>query len=196
MPLRNERGDVISYSRAKSFRTGNGPRLREQGHEVDGYWTCLFASPLRRRLIVSRGIEWQISRAAHGSGRETVTLFNDRYGMHRLYYHESNDAFYFAAEAKAIIAVRPELRRLDSRGLGEFIACGAVMENRTLFDGIRALPPGSAWIFRKGALESKGSYFVPESGKNQESLDPETYYGNYGRRTRKTCRVISTAKNG
>ena len=34
----------------------------------------------------------------------TTTLFNDRYGIHRLYYHESADAFYFAAEAKAILA--------------------------------------------------------------------------------------------
>ena len=36
-------------------------------------------------------------------------LFNDRYGMQRIYYHQSKDAFYFAAEAKAILAVRPEL---------------------------------------------------------------------------------------
>ena len=109
-------------------------------------------------------------------GRETVTLFNDRYGMQRLYYHQSKDAFYFAAEAKAIIAVRPELRRLDSRGLGEFVACGAVMENRTLFDGIEALPPGSAWVFRDRALESRDSYFRPQEWENQESLDPESYY--------------------
>ena len=45
-------------------------------------------------------------------------LFNDRYGMQRIYCHESKDAFYFAAEAKAILAVRPELRRMDARGLG------------------------------------------------------------------------------
>ena len=56
--------------------------------------------------------------------RRTAVLFNDRYGMHRIYYHESKDAFYFAAEAKAILAVCPELRRMDPRGLGEFVACG------------------------------------------------------------------------
>ena len=33
--------------------------------------------------------------------KQTVTLFNDRYGMHRIYYHEAKEAFYFAAEAKA-----------------------------------------------------------------------------------------------
>src|SRR6185295_9244647 len=46
----------------------------------------------------------------------TATLFNDRYGLHRLYYHQSDDdTFYFAAEAKSILAVRPELRRVNTR---------------------------------------------------------------------------------
>ena len=39
----------------------------------------------------------------------TATLFNDRYGMHRIYFHEARDAFYFAAEAKAILAVKPSV---------------------------------------------------------------------------------------
>src|SRR5208282_5349766 len=92
------------------------------------------------------------------------------------YVHESKDALYFAAEAKAILSVRPEVRKLDSRGLGELIACGTVMENRTLFDDIETLPPGSAWVFRNGSLESKGNYFRPEEWENQETLDPESYY--------------------
>src|SRR5207247_119949 len=77
-------------------------------------------------------------------GRGMTMLFNDRYGMHRVYVHEGSEAFYFAAEAKAILAVRPELRRVDARGLGEFVACGCVLENRTLFDRIHLLPPAAA----------------------------------------------------
>ena len=84
--------------------------------------------------------------------RGTAVLFNDRYGMHRIYYHESKDAFYFAAEAKAILAVCPELRRMDPQGLGEFVACGCTLEDRSLFEGIHVLPRGSAWVFRNGSL--------------------------------------------
>src|SRR5208283_2797766 len=84
-------------------------------------------------------------------------LFNDRYGLQRIYYHEAEDAFYFAAEAKAILEVRPELRSTDSRGLGEFIVCGCALENRTLLSGTHVLPPGSAWTFRGGALEKKAA---------------------------------------
>ena len=105
-----------------------------------------------------------------------VMLFNDRFGLQRVYYHEAKDAFYFAAEAKAILRVRPELRTTDPRGLGEFIVCGCVLENRTLFPGIYVLPPGSAWVFRKGVLEKKAAYFEPREWEEQETLKPEEYY--------------------
>jgi asparagine synthase (glutamine-hydrolysing) len=105
-----------------------------------------------------------------------ATLFNDRYGMHRVYYHESKDAFYFAAEAKAILAVRPELRSLDQQSAGEFIACGCTMEGRSLFQGIRQLPPGAKWTFRNGSLAQKVSYFEPAEWENQKPRDSESYY--------------------
>ena len=96
--------------------------------------------------------------------------------MHRLYYHESRDAFYFAAEAKAILTVRPELRELDNRALGEFISCGCVLENRTLFTGMSILPAGSAWIFRNAVLAERETYFHPKEWEDQESLESESYY--------------------
>src|SRR5207253_9830658 len=83
---------------------------------------------------------------------------------------------YFAAEAKAILAVRPELRRADPRGLGELVACGCVLENRTLFEGIHVLPPASAWVFRGGSLERKSAYFQPREWEDQAPLEPESYY--------------------
>ena len=85
-------------------------------------------------------------------------------------------AFYFAAEAKAILAVRPELRRVDPKGLGEFVALGCVLENRTLFEGIHVLPPASAWSFRNGSIERQASYFQPQEWEEQEPLEPEAYY--------------------
>jgi O-antigen ligase len=96
--------------------------------------------------------------------------------MHRLFYHQSPEAFYFAAEAKAILAVCPELRRSDPRGLGEFVACSCVLEDRAIFEGIRALPPGSAWTIRAGAPDQKQAYFQPKEWEDQASLDAESYY--------------------
>jgi asparagine synthase (glutamine-hydrolysing) len=108
--------------------------------------------------------------------RGRTLLFNDRYGMHPIYYHESNDAFYFAAEAKAILEVCPELRVADPKGLGEFVSCGCVLENRTIFKGIHVLPPGSAWDFANSSNPQKRSYFTPQEWEEQSALEPESYY--------------------
>lgn len=107
---------------------------------------------------------------------KVATLFNDRYGMHRLYYHEAQDCFYFAAEAKAILSVRPELRVIDPRSMAELVSCGCVLENRSVFKGIGVLPPASAWAFENAALARRACYFDPKEWEDQGSLDLESYY--------------------
>src|SRR6267142_3317150 len=160
MPLRDERGDVVLVFSGEEFpEPGTERRLEDEQNPS-------FLERLNGRfhgLLTDRR-------------RGTATLFNDRYGMHRVYYHQSPDAFYFAAEAKAILAVRPELRRIDPRGLGEFVACGCVLEDRTLFHGVRLMPPAAAWIFRNGELETKAAYFQPRDWEDQAILAPEPYY--------------------
>ena len=166
MPLRNERGDSVlvfsgeEYS-ASASAGGSASYLLDM-YEQD---------PDFLRKLNGRFHGLTIDRRSR-----TATVFNDRFGMHRLYVHEASDATYFAAEAKAILAVRPELRRPDFRGLGEFVACGAVLENRTVFQGIGVLPPGSAWEFCNGTLERRETYFEPREWEEQGELKPEIYY--------------------
>jgi len=177
MPLRNERGDVVLVFAGEEFpEPGTAERLNERGHDLDVAGPSYLTHLYEEDSSFPAGLNGRFHGLLTHRSRGTAMLFNDRYGMHRIYYHESKDAFYFAAEAKAILAVRPELRRIDPRGVGEFIACGAVLENRTLFEGIQALPPASAWVFRNGSLERKGSYFHPGEWEDQETLDPESYY--------------------
>ena len=108
--------------------------------------------------------------------RGEVRLFNDRFGLHRLYIHHASDATYFAAQARAILAVCPELRLPDPRGLGEFLTCGCVLENRSLFSGLGVLPPASLLVFRRCVLEHAGRYFDPAEWEQQGPLSPEAYY--------------------
>lgn len=105
-----------------------------------------------------------------------ATVFNDRFGMSRLYTYATHEAFYFAAEAKAILEVCAETRSMDERSLGEFVACGCVLENRTLFRGIDVLPAASVLEIRNGQVTRKGAYFSPKEWEGQELLTPEGYY--------------------
>jgi asparagine synthase (glutamine-hydrolysing) len=177
MPLRNERNDTVLVFSGEEFpEPGTAQRLKERGHDLDTAGPNYLVHLYEEDPSFPAGLNGRFHGLLIDRNRRTAVLFNDRYGMHRIYYHESKDAFYFAAEAKAILAVCPELRRMDSQGLGEFVACGSVLENRTLFEGIHVLPPGSAWAFRNGAPEQKNSYFHPAQWEEQETLDSESYY--------------------
>ena len=177
MPLRNERGDVVLvFSGEEYSEQGVVRRLEQRGHAVEATGPSYLVHLYEEDPAFPAALNGRFHGLLADGTRGTATLFNDRYGMERLYYHESDEAFYFAAEAKAILAVRPELRSVAARGLGEFVACGCVMENRTLFDGIHVLPPGTAWVFRKGSLERRGTYFQPKEWEDQPTLDYEAYY--------------------
>jgi asparagine synthase (glutamine-hydrolysing) len=177
MPLRNERGDVLVFSGEDYPEPGTARRLKEKGHDCEeggpSYLVHLYEEDTNNFF---KNLNGRFHGLLVDQASQAATLFNDRFGLQRIYYHEAQDAFYFSAEAKAILAVRPELRNIDPTGLGEYIACGCVLENRTLFKGIYALPPGSAWRIRKQGVEKKAPYFGPREWEEQEPLDEEGYY--------------------
>lgn len=163
MPVSSEAGDVLLFFSGEEISSiGNAdanylPRLYEEQKNFPGSLNGLFHG-----VVVDRK-------------KGLSVLFNDRYGMHRLYWYQGKQALYFAVEAKAILAVCPEARRVDPRGLGEFLTVGCVMQNRSLFSGVGVLPPGSRWLIRQGTVESKDCYFEPAEWEAQEPLDADSY---------------------
>jgi asparagine synthase (glutamine-hydrolysing) len=103
-------------------------------------------------------------------------LFNDRCGLGRVYVSEGAHGLLFSSEAKSILKVRAATRQLDPASLGEWLSCGCVLQNRTLFAGISLLPPASAWTFRPGAAVAKSSYFDAARWEGQPLLSEEHFY--------------------
>ncbi len=122
-----------------------------------------------------RDLNGQFSGVLVDLRRNCLTIFNDRYGLGRLYYHESRDGFHFASEAKALLAAHPALRTLDQRGLAEYVALGCVLQNRTIFPGMHLLPPASAWTFSASGAVRKEKYFDPAEWEQQDLLAPDEY---------------------
>lgn len=177
LPLTNEKRDVLLflsgnvYSEAQSIQA-----LKERGHSIDARAASYLVHAYEENPEFFATLNGLFHGLVVDHARQTATLFNDRYGMHRLCYHERSDAFYFAAEAKAILAVLPELRRVDERSLGEFVACSCVLENRTIFKGIDVLPSGSAWSFQNAVLTRKANYFQAKEWEGQEPLNESDYH--------------------
>ena len=161
MPLRNERGDVVLVFSGEEFPgAGDDAHVLRSGARSRRGRAFLSCSPLRRGSVISGGIERPVPRASCGPEPRNCDAFQRPLrDASRSTIHESKDAFYFAAEAKAILAVRPELRRLDPRGVGRVRCLRRGPGEPDAFRGHSVLPPGSAWIFRNGSLESKRQLF-------------------------------------
>ena len=178
MPLKSANGDVCLVFSGEEYSddrlahaAGNGNR--RHGSSGAGY--------LLRRYEQDKNFIQNLNGMFHGviadRARGTATLFNDRYSMHRLCYHQASDGFYFGCEAKAILAARPELRRVDARSLGEFVSLSCVLENRTIFNAVHVLPAASAWEFKNAALTNRLTYFEPQQWEGQTPLPSESFYG-------------------
>ena len=102
-------------------------------------------------------------------------LFNDRYGLGRIYVHENAHGLFFASEAKALLRVLPQVRVLDLQGAAETVSVGCVLQDRTLFTGVSLLPGGSIWGIGPDGDVRKSRYFSPQDWEEQESLPAGDY---------------------
>ncbi|HEY1482550.1 MAG TPA: asparagine synthase-related protein [Candidatus Acidoferrum sp.] len=178
MPLKNEDGNlVLAFSGEDFAEPGVVQILKQRGHTFPEKGPSYLIHLAEENETFPASLNGRFQGLLVNRAAATATLFNDRYGMQRIYYYESRDAFYFAAEAKALLAVRPELRNADLRGLGELVSCGCVLENRTIFKNMFVLPAASSWTFRAGSTEpNKTNYFQPKEWEEQPTLEPEAYY--------------------
>ncbi|HSI59548.1 MAG TPA: asparagine synthase-related protein [Ideonella sp.] len=147
----------IATLRAK----GHGSLSDNAGYLIQGY-EALGADFLAR-------LNGNVSGILVDLRLDKVLLFNDRYGLGRIYVHETPEGVYFSSEAKSILSVAPGTRELDATGMAEFLSCGCALQNRTLFKAISLLPPASCWTFAGGALVDRQSYF---SVAEWEQLEP------------------------
>ena len=69
-------------------------------------------------------------------------LARDRYGVKPLYYLKNRGTLLFGSEIKAILAYLDEPPAVDLLALNEYFSFQNTFSDRTLFEGVRLLPPG------------------------------------------------------
>jgi asparagine synthase (glutamine-hydrolysing) len=178
MPVWNETKDVCLIYSGEDFRDPNEiEHLKIRGHECDEENASYLV-----HLYEEMGIKFFEKLNGFFSGvlvdlrKQRIVVFNDRYGLNRIYYHENVERFYFASEAKALLKVLPSLRQLNMSSFGEFFSCGCPLQNKTLFSGVSIVPGGSAWEFSSTPKKKKDSYFIPAVFENQAPLSSADYY--------------------
>lgn len=177
-PIWNERRDIaLIFSGEHYADRSENARLRAAGHQfADGDASCLVHLYEEHGAEFFRLLNGTFSGVLLDQRAGKVMLFNDRFGLGRVYIHENADGCFFASEAKCLLRVLPALRQLDPRSVGELIACGCTLQGRTLFPGISLLPPGSLWTFSRGQPVRKETYFNRSAWEALPALPPEEYY--------------------
>jgi asparagine synthase (glutamine-hydrolysing) len=156
MPVYNESQDVVLFLAGECFddlkaKAAYGLRGHEgntTAHSIIRLYEEEGPSFVKNLNGLLSGV---ILDKKHG---ETI-VFNDRYGLQRIYYYENNDSFFFASEAKALLKIIPELRAIDLQSVAEYICFDCVLNNRTYFPNIYLLPAGSVWTFKRETIDRK-----------------------------------------
>ena len=100
----------------------------------------------------------QFAFALWDRAEETLFLARDRFGVRPLYYAEPGDDLVFGSEAKAIFASGEVAAAPDPVGLDQVFTFWAPQAPRTVFAGVRQLPPGHCALWRAGRLQVRPWY--------------------------------------
>jgi asparagine synthase (glutamine-hydrolysing) len=176
----NEQHDIMLVFSGECFLQSNqGVELREKGHQIGtnkaSWLVHLYEEEGERFFEKLNGL---FSGLLVDKRQRKAFLFNDRYGVERIYWHECADGFYFASEAKALLRILPELRGFDQEGVAQFLAFGCTLDQRTLFRGISILPGASLCSFEEGSCRM-GNYFSPNTWEKQQTLSVEDFQTQY-----------------
>ena len=148
--------------------------LEELGHE--------FTTRSDTEVIVHGYEEWGkgcVSRfngmfafALWDAGRNLLFLGRDHLGIKPLYYIDLGDRFLFASEIKALLLDPDCPKEIDIEALAELFTFRYVPSPKTLFKGIKKLPPGH-WM-TWSAKDHEVSRFwdwVPDHRKNYDEKE-------------------------
>jgi asparagine synthase (glutamine-hydrolysing) len=99
-------------------------------------------------------------------------LVRDRLGVKPLYYAVLDGVLYFASEATALLAAPACPRDLDLAALGDYLAYGYVPGERSIWRGIRKLPPAHLLVWT-GSEVIVRRYWEPPAGPDPRVMaDP------------------------
>lgn len=118
--------------------------------------------------------KWGIDCVKHFSGMFAFALWDEKekklfcardpFGIKPFYYYVSDDTFYFASEAKALLPFVKEIRT-DKKAFSDYLVFQFCLDGKTLFQDIMELKPAfSLVVGEKGLEESRywQVYYTPD----------------------------------
>jgi asparagine synthase (glutamine-hydrolysing) len=86
--------------------------------------------------------------------RRALFCARDRFGIKPFYYTLVDGVFFFASEVKALLPFLTDVAT-DVEGLKDYLTFQFCLDGKTLFKGVRELPPGHVLEVRNGTVTTK-----------------------------------------
>lgn len=91
-----------------------------------------------------------------------LVLMRDRFGVKPLFYGDSTHGLAFGSEIKAVLAAGGVDFSLDDQSLSEYLWYGNTHEDRTFYNGVRAVEPGHWLIIEDGVQRIESWWRIEE----------------------------------
>ena len=176
-PIANERGDVWVAFNGELFEY---PELRREllarGHTLTTRcdteaWVHLYEDHAEGMFDHARG---QFAVSLWDRANRTLILGRDRVGICPLYYAERDGWLLWGSEIKALLASGLVDPVPDAKGVDHFFNFFAAGTTRTMFEGVKSLPPGHFLRVKDGrvALKRYWDLDFPDAGHERRMDDP------------------------
>ncbi len=111
--------------------------------------------------------------ALYDQREKRLLLARDRFGKKPLHYALDGGRLYFGSEIKAILAVAPELAKVNQEALLQYMYFGYIPDPATAFTPIQKLPPGHLLEFEKGQIRIRKYWDLPRYSTHQPRSEEE-----------------------
>jgi asparagine synthase (glutamine-hydrolysing) len=150
-------------SKGHRFKTGSDMEVVVHGYEAWG------------DQVVER-LSGQFAFALWDKKRARLLAARDRAGEKPLYYHEGPEDIVFASEIKSLLSRADVPRKLDLEALDLFLTYEFILAPRTIFEGVKKLPPAHAMSVEGGKVATWAYWQAPdtvEEGRSEQSWAKE-----------------------
>jgi asparagine synthase (glutamine-hydrolysing) len=103
--------------------------------------------------------------------RRRLTLARDRLGQKPLYYRVTGRGIAFASEVKALLKAPGISAGLDRDALREHLAIGYCVAPRTIFEGVRKLPPATRLVWDASGIATDRYWQLPRQVRTDWSAE-------------------------
>ena len=171
-PIQNEdetltfvgNGEIYNYrvlrdqlvAKGHRFRTGSDMEVIVHGYEEWGDH-------------VAEHLNGQFAFALWDGPKKRLLAARDRAGEKPLYYYDGGDDIVFASEIKSLLARADIPRKLDPEALDGFLTYEFIIAPRTIFEGVKKLPPAHAMTIENGEVRTWPYWHAPSETDSERS---------------------------